>query len=597
MKLSIILFNVCCYASLALMAQVTVEGSVTCGMFGIPGVVVSDGDSLAVTDETGHYSLCSAKRTGYVFISIPRGYEVPTTYKFKPQFFKLLKASPDILEQVDFKLNAVDNDNHVMVLGADSHLTNMRSDLELFRNCFVNKLKKIRKENSCPVYSMILGDLTWDYFWFSHQYDLKSFVTSCKQMGYPMPLFPVIGNHDNDPSVTGDDSADWVSTLPWRTYLSPTYYSFNIGKIHYVVLDDVVFTNEGTENPNKEKIVGTRAQYVSITEEQFQWMEKDLSYVDRDATIIVALHVPTWKVESKTTFNTLDLLPSGENARLGKLLKPFRQAHIVSGHQHVNVSGHPKAFPTVREHNIAAICGTWWDSSVYSPGHQVCTDGSPSGFSVWTINGDDIQWHFRSMEDNEDMQMRIYDMNTVKDYFATDEQALLFRGYFPKRQDFQSYKANSVLINVFAWENDWKIFVWENNVRRAVTHIPEEDPFHTLAYDIPYAVKSKGSLKHGSGNSPHFFLMQCRTADTPIKVQVMDSNGRVFESCISRPHPFNLDMEQKQIEETATGVNVVPSDSEGHDGNDAITYNLSGCPVNKSYKGIEVRKGKKYLIK
>ena len=38
--------------------------------------MVSDGTEVTVTDDKGIYELKSAKKWGYVFISVPSGYEV-----------------------------------------------------------------------------------------------------------------------------------------------------------------------------------------------------------------------------------------------------------------------------------------------------------------------------------------------------------------------------------------------------------------------------------------------------------------------------------------------------------------------------------------
>ena len=72
-----------------------------------------------------------------------------------------------------------------------------------------------------------------------------------------IPFFQVIGNHDmNLDSRTDDYSARTFSDL-----FGPTYYSFNRGEVHYVVLDDVFF-------------LGTSKKYIGyISEKQFAWLE------------------------------------------------------------------------------------------------------------------------------------------------------------------------------------------------------------------------------------------------------------------------------------------------------------------------------------
>ncbi len=58
-----------------------------------------------------------------------------------------------------------------------------------------------------------------------------------------LPQYYVHGNHDYDFDATDDaHSAD-----TWRREYGPAYYSFDIGDVHFVVLDNVVYpcTSEG----------------------------------------------------------------------------------------------------------------------------------------------------------------------------------------------------------------------------------------------------------------------------------------------------------------------------------------------------------------
>ena len=54
----------------------TIYGQVVSEGKGLAGVVVSDGNLVTLTDENGVYQLASSKKHGYVFISVPGGYEV-----------------------------------------------------------------------------------------------------------------------------------------------------------------------------------------------------------------------------------------------------------------------------------------------------------------------------------------------------------------------------------------------------------------------------------------------------------------------------------------------------------------------------------------
>ena len=69
--------------------QVNIIGKVTCEGKGIANAVVSDGVEVVKTSDNGEYSFLSKKKYGYVFISIPSGYEAAIIGN-QPQFFKHL---------------------------------------------------------------------------------------------------------------------------------------------------------------------------------------------------------------------------------------------------------------------------------------------------------------------------------------------------------------------------------------------------------------------------------------------------------------------------------------------------------------------------
>lgn len=80
---------------------------------------------------------------------------------------------------------------------------------------------------------------------------------------FPCPVFNVIGNHDNDPKVVGD----YFTELPFKQHIAPTYYSFNIGDVHYIVLD-----NDQYDNYNGGSRIGAdRAARATPTRRNGRW--------------------------------------------------------------------------------------------------------------------------------------------------------------------------------------------------------------------------------------------------------------------------------------------------------------------------------------
>ena len=215
----------------------TVYGKVSCDGTGIQGVVVSDGVEVVKTDAKGVYQLKSKKYHGYVFVSTPSGYE-PVTNGILPKFHAMLKSSPTTVERVDFQLKKADGqENHRVLMLGDIHLANRTDDRRQFKD-FVKDINAAVAATSGKVYAMTLGDMTWDLYWLVNDYSFKEYLKDASDIKGVM-IYNTIGNHDHSMYYMGD----FDTVKDYKENIGPTYYSFNIGKVHYVVLDDVECTN------------------------------------------------------------------------------------------------------------------------------------------------------------------------------------------------------------------------------------------------------------------------------------------------------------------------------------------------------------------
>ncbi|MBQ8097987.1 MAG: calcineurin-like phosphoesterase C-terminal domain-containing protein [Bacteroidaceae bacterium] len=519
-----------------------VTGRIVCGSKGVAGVAVSDGYELVLTDRDGRYALQSDKRNGYVFYTLPKGYEPEMKDGFSPQFWsRLFTPDKNVKEVHDFCLRRVRNNKYNFLIGADTHLANRVEDLNQFQRWFIPNLEKERlAAKGRPVYTMLLGDLTWDIYWTQNSYNLHDFLETCKTMGYHLPLWPVIGNHDNDPSVPGGPETDFLSSAPWRDMISPNYYSFNLGKIHIVVLDDIYYKNEDTGGTYAQGVAGSRNYDGFITEEQLAWLRKDLSLIkDKKTPIIVALHIPVTRLSND--FETVtDKMASHSTLRLLDELKAFRTVHVVSGHTHYNYTTHPREYPNTTEHNIAAVCATWWNTG-HLTGSHLCKDGSPGGYSLWEVKGRKLRWQYHSMAENGHPQMRVYDMNAVRDFYLSDPAMKAIVKKYPERTNYGLVDDNLIYVNVFSYDDDWKVEILENGRPLKVERIRDEDPAHTLAYDRAiYQIKHKVGAGSATNRTLHLFKAQASEATTPVTVRVTDSFGQVYEENLQRPKAFHL---------------------------------------------------------
>ena len=257
-----------------------ITGKVTCEGTGVPDVLVSDGIEIVKTDANGNYRLQSDKKWKYVFITIPSGYEAPLN-GILPEFWKPLQADAETEEQVDFELVKAANDDYTLLVLGDMHLARRTGDLSQFEKvaAFINKTIA---EASGKVYCLTLGDMTWDMYWIANNYGFADYLQTMNGYFAGIPFFHTMGNHDNEMEVAGD----YLKALKYTENLSPDYYSFNLGKIHYIVMDNMDFT--GVE-PGEEN----RSNYAkNFTAEQLEWLRKDLSYVDKGTPVFVTAHEP-----------------------------------------------------------------------------------------------------------------------------------------------------------------------------------------------------------------------------------------------------------------------------------------------------------------
>ena len=130
-----------------------------------------------------------------------------------------------------------------MLLLGDIHLAKRTDDQKQFAD-FVKDVNATIAGTPGKVYALTLGDMTWDLYWIVNNYSFKEYLADASGIKGVM-LYHTIGNHDHSMYYTGD----FDTVKEYKELIGPTYYSFNVGKVHYVVLDDVECKNE---TPSKD---------------------------------------------------------------------------------------------------------------------------------------------------------------------------------------------------------------------------------------------------------------------------------------------------------------------------------------------------------
>lgn len=519
-------------------AGTTVYGIVSSAGVGVENVVVSDGAEVTVTNEKGIYQLKSAKKWGYVFISVPSGYEVPSVGVL-PQFHRALKNSADVVERADFKLEKVDGqDSYKIFMLGDMHLANRTGDLGQFAQFTSDLTDYMTRHKGEKMYALTLGDMTWDLYWYSNSYYFPQYLNTVNSQIKNLQIFHTMGNHDNDFQTR----SDYDAAVKYVDQICPTYYSFNIGKVHYVVMDDIDCSSyDGSTSRNYVK---------SLSAEQLDWLAKDLSYVAKTSPVVVAMHAqvfyPTtsgFKIDHDQV-NTL---------RLFDILDGYT-VRFVTGHTHKLFNVTPDA-PIVdghnfREYNSGSVCASWWWSGNLTPGIHIGTDGTPGGYGIWDVTGTDFQCLYKSTGWPEEYQFRSYDLNNVHFSMAdvplmpSDISASVKNAYMQYVNAYPQNNDNEVLINIWNWNSDWTLSVVDENRKTLpYTEVWAYDPLHIAALSVKRFNNAglKSTPSFITDKFTHFFKVKADDADTDLVITVKDEFGNEWTENMQRPKAFSTD--------------------------------------------------------
>ena len=502
-----------------------VYGLISCEGKGVAGVVVSDGVETVVTDQDGLYYLKSNEYNRVVFMSVPSGYEAASE-GILPKFHKSLDGNASTTERADWTLTKVDNANHVMYVLGDMHLAKRTNDLTQFSDFTTDLNGQIAANKSKRQYALTLGDMSWDLYWYSNSYDLFSYVETINSKVNGLQIFHTIGNHDHDMMEAGD----FNTVSAFKKHVAPTYYSFNIGNVHYVVLDNILCTNTVASDGSG------RSYNSSLTQEQLAWLKKDLSYVDKSKVLVITMHAHMY---SETGGKSMEY-----SAQLEELCKGY-ETHVMSAHTHVIWNNDLTASKGIWHHNSGAICGTWWWTGYYTPGLNLCKDGSPAGYYVYDMNGSDVKWRFKPTGKDFSHAFRTYDRNeialTAKN-FAPSANSSLAASFEKSTSSWVSVsKENYVYFNIFDYNPSWTIEVTENGKSLKYESVKIKDPLHLISYEAKrYNAGSKPTSSFLSSTvSSHIFRVKASSAATTLEFKITDGFGNVYTESMARPKKFS----------------------------------------------------------
>ncbi len=448
--------------SLVLCAQATeIRGTVNGAGRPLGGVIVTDGYGFARTGADGRFEMELSDSAVFVSVVTPSGY-MPATEEGTPQFY--LPADRKT-KSYDFELNAFPSDYTLLAIGdpqpkTKKHFERLQKEITPELQSAVARLEASGE----AVAAIVLGDIVWD--------SPELFGDVRSELGrIGVPVWPVIGNHDHDLKV----SDDFGATKNYRDTFGPTYYAFDMGDTHYIVLDDIIYH-------------GAKKYDEGIDGRQMAWVTEYAKMLPAGSRVCVAMHAPMMKY-----FRNNLMLKGGD--RLMDILSPF-ELHILTGHTHVNSNIDVRK--GVVEHNVAQICGNLWHDPMNN-------DGTPRGYQIFRERGGDFNWSYRTLGQPSDYQMRIWDRGEVDGC------------------------ENDIVVKIWNWDSYWSVVWYEDGIYRGtMQRISLADPDYAEYLERLKADGRKLASPQKSRLAPFYFTARPSASAEVIEVVATDRFGRRY---------------------------------------------------------------------
>ena len=416
---------------------------------GIASVAVSNGREVVLTDNKGKYEL-PIEEDNILFVITPTGYNPPVNEKNQPQFYHIHKpaGSPDfkfkgvaptgkLPKSLNFGLSPIDTKDNFKVLLFGDPQPYTREEVDFFARGIVREVEGVEDVE----FGLSLGDLVGD--------DLSLFspyIEAVQKVG--IPWYNLLGNHD----LNFDAEVDMLSDETFEANFGPANYAFNYGKVHFIVLDDVLYPD-----PRDGK-----GYWGGFREDQLEFVKNDLKHVPKDHLIVLAFHIPISEPGPGDSFRDED------REQLFNLLKDYPHTLSLSAHTHIQrqdlftkEDGWKQDKPH-HHYNVGTTSGDWYSGKLDENGIPLSTmrDGTPKGYAFLSFEGNQYVIDYKAAGYPADHQMEIFAPKVVRQNKRTS--AGIFANFFiGSADDKLEYRID---------EGEWKPMHYQPNYDPAFLH-------------------------------------------------------------------------------------------------------------------------------
>ena len=367
---------------------------------GVAGVAVTNGVDVVQTDGQGVYEL-PVRENMTVSVTQPAGWQVPVDEDKVAQFSynHLPEGSGDLefggieptgqtpkavnFPMVESTASAKSDQNCPIAADTQAYDT---TEMGYARDGAVGDLADREDYGACGV--LLLGDNVGDDL--SLNDELRDIYA---QTNGPVRVAP--GNHDQDYDAVDDSHA--LDTF--RDQFGPSYFSYDVGKTHFVVLDSIDYEGKANGKKSKER----------ITEEQLTWLANDLKNEPKNAQVVIATHAPIVTHTEVVVDNAKDFYD---------VIADYPNAVTVGGHTHTQenlIAGESReewaaaGIEKLPNTQIVAgaVSGDWYSGGLNADGlpYSFTQDASEPGVLTLEFDGASRSERYTVRNESDDHQL------------------------------------------------------------------------------------------------------------------------------------------------------------------------------------------------